>query len=204
MTDKNSMLGWHTPSVTAVDRSNMLGHRSCVFWFTGLPASGKSTLANALCKKLHDMNVLSYVLDGDNVRHGLNRDLGFSPEERTENIRRIAEVAGLFMDAGLIVMTAFISPYREDRERARKLIPEGDFIEVYVKCAVEECERRDPKGMYKLARKGQIQDFTGISAPYEVPAGPEIVLETDLLSLDDCVARLIEYLRAKGYVAHFN
>ena len=200
METKGYQVHWHPPSVTVENRREMCGYKSCVLWFTGLPSSGKSTIANALCRRLHSMRVISYVLDGDNMRHGLNKDLGFSPEDRKENIRRIAEVARLFVDAGLIVLTAFISPYREDRSRARTLVREGEFIEVFVKCSPEDCERRDPKGMYKNARAGLIKEFTGVSAPYEAPADPEILLDTGLLSVEACTDRLIEYLIQNGFI----
>ena len=200
METKGYQVHWHPPSVTVEDRREMYGYKSCVLWFTGLPASGKSTIANALCRRLHSMHVLSYVLDGDNMRHGLNKDLGFSPEDRKENIRRIAEVARLFVDAGLIILTAFISPYREDRSRARDLVREGEFIEVFVKCSPEECERRDPKGMYQQAKSGLIKEFTGVSAPYEAPVDPEILLDTDRLSVEACTDRLIEYLIQNDFI----
>ena len=191
---------WHQPSVTVADRRKLYDFRSCIIWFTGLPSSGKSTLANALCEKLHSFGIVSYVLDGDNIRHGLNKNLGFSPEDRKENIRRIGEVAGLFVDAGLIVMTAFISPYREDRRSARSIVTPGEFIEVYIKCDIAECERRDPKGMYKKAKAGQIRDFTGVSAIYEEPEHPDIVLETDKLSIEDCVQALLNFLVQNDYI----
>lgn len=171
-----------------------------MLWFTGLSASGKSTLANHLSREMHKAGIHCYVLDGDNIRHGLNKNLGFSPEDRKENIRRIGEVAKLFVDAGLIVMSAFISPYREDRASARRLLKEDEFIEVYVKCALTECEKRDPKGIYRKARAGQIKDFTGISAPYEEPERPEIVLESDRQTPDECVAAIFQYLRSNGYL----
>lgn len=191
---------WHQPSVTVEDRRDQYDYRSCVIWFTGLPASGKSTLANALCRELHARRIMSYVLDGDNIRHGLNSDLGFGPEDRKENIRRIGEVTKLFVDAGLIVLTAFISPYRSDRLRVRRMLPEGDFIEVFVNCDLAACERRDPKGMYEKARKGLIREYTGISAPYERPEDPEIVLETSVLSVEECLDRLMDYLIDNGYI----
>jgi adenylylsulfate kinase len=191
---------WHQPSVTVADRRQLYDYRSCELWFTGLPSAGKSTLANALSHKLHSIGIMNYVLDGDNIRHGLNKNLGFTPEDRKENIRRIGEVAALFVDAGLIVMTAFISPYREDRLDARTIVKKGEFIEVYVKCELEECERRDPKGMYKKARAGQIKEFTGVSAVYEEPENAEIVLETDTLSIDACVEGLLEYLVEHEYI----
>jgi adenylylsulfate kinase len=197
----NKNLYWHAHSVTAEDRWVTYGYRSCVIWFTGLSAAGKSTLANALCMELHKTKVHSYVLDGDNVRHGLNKDIGFSPEDRKENIRRIGEVAKLFVDAGLIVMTAFISPFKEDRNSARSLLKKDQFIEVFVKCPISECEQRDPKGMYKKAKAGIIKEFTGISSPYEEPENPEIALETDLMSLDECTGKLLNYLVEKEYIA---
>jgi adenylylsulfate kinase len=197
---KENHLSWHSPAVTVNDRREMLGYRSCVMWFTGLPSSGKSTVANALSLELHLMRVMSYVLDGDNIRHGLNKDLGFSPEDRKENIRRIGEVARLFVDAGLIVLAAFISPFREDRLQVRRLVQKGEFIEVYLKCTIQECEQRDPKGMYKKARAGLIRQFTGVSAPYEEPQDPEIVLDTARMSVGACVERLLDYLVQNGYI----
>jgi adenylylsulfate kinase len=200
MDQKQREVVWHQASITAEDRAEIYGHKSCVIWFTGLSSSGKSTLANALCQRLHSMHILSYVLDGDNIRHGLNKDLGFSPEDRTENIRRISEVAKLFADAGMIAITAFISPYREDRLAARTIARKGEFLEVYVKCSLDECERRDPKGMYKKARAGAIKEFTGISAPYEAPENPELVLETDSNSVDECIDALLAYLSKNGFI----
>lgn len=197
---KENHLYWHAPSVTVDDRREKYDYKSCVLWFTGLSASGKSTLANALNKQLHDMGVKSYVLDGDNVRHGLNKDLGFSAEDRKENIRRIGEISKLFVDAGLIAMTAFISPYKEDRANVRKLLKDGEFIEVYIRCPISECERRDPKGIYKKAKMGEIKEFTGISAPYEEPIDPEIVIETDILTLDESLRALMNYLANNGYI----
>jgi adenylylsulfate kinase len=193
-------LYWHQHSVTVDDRREDYNYKSCVLWFTGLSASGKSTIANSLCKRLHERGIKNYVLDGDNVRHGLNKNLGFSPEDRKENIRRIAEVSKLFVDAGLMVMTAFISPYREDRDSARKLLKGDEFIEVYVNCPLCECDRRDPKGIYKKAKKGEIKEFTGISAPYEEPLQPEIVLETDRMTVDECVEAVLRYLHEHDYV----
>ncbi|MCF6093259.1 adenylyl-sulfate kinase [Microaerobacter geothermalis] len=195
MLTKSDNLVWHDSSVKKEDRHRLNGHRSGVIWFTGLSGSGKSTLANAVDRELYKHNIRSYVLDGDNIRHGLNRNLGFSPEDRQENIRRIGEVSKLFVDAGLFVLTAFISPYRNDREMVRRLLNNDEFIEVYVKCSIDECERRDPKGLYEKARKGEIKEFTGISAPYEEPINPEIIIETDKQSLEESVAQVMEYLK---------
>jgi len=200
MDEKKKNLYWHEHSITVDERRKSYNYKSCVIWFTGLSAAGKSTLANSLTTKLHMIGVKSYVLDGDNIRHGLNKNLGFSPEDRKENIRRIGEVAKLFVDAGLIAMTAFISPYREDRNNARKLLKEDEFIEVFVKCSLSECEKRDPKGIYQKARAGEIKEFTGISAPYEDPENPEIVLETDKASLEECIEAILNYLVEKEYI----
>ncbi|MCF6287221.1 MAG: adenylyl-sulfate kinase, partial [Candidatus Hydrogenedentes bacterium] len=168
-------------------------------WFAGLLGSGKSTLANGVARALHDRGVHTYVLDGDNVRHGLNKDLTFSAEDRVENIRRIGEVARLFADAGLVTMTAFISPYRDDRAQARAIVGEA-FIEVYVDCDVAVCESRDPKGLYKKARAGEIGNFTGISAPYEAPENPELRIDTSTMPLEECVAQVVAYLVARGII----
>ena len=170
MRNNENNLYWHKHSVTAKERWKSYGYKSCVIWFTGLSAAGKSTLANVLSKELHIMEVKNYVLDGDNIRHGLNKNLGFSHDDRKENIRRIGEVAKLFVDAGLIAMAAFISPYREDRSNVRRLLGNGQFIEVFVKCPVSECEKRDPKGIYKRARAGEIKEFTGCET-IEFPEG---------------------------------
>jgi adenylylsulfate kinase len=203
MDDKKKNLYWHEHSISVDERRKSYNYKSCVIWFTGLSAAGKSTLANSLTTKLHMLGVKSYVLDGDNIRHGLNKNLGFSPEDRKENIRRIGEVAKLFVDAGVIAMTAFISPYTEDRNNARKLLKEDEFIEVFVKCSLLECEKRDPKGIYKKARSGEIKEFTGISAPYEDPENPEIVLETDKTSLEECIETILNYLLEKEYMKQF-
>jgi len=200
---KKKDLYWHEHSITVDERRRSYNYKSCVIWFTGLSAAGKSTLANSLATRLHMLGVKSYVLDGDNIRHGLNKDLGFSPEDRKENIRRIGEVAKLFVDAGLIAMTAFISPYKEDRNDVRNLLKEDDFIEVFVKCPLSECEKRDPKGFYKKARSGQIKEFTGISAPYEEPENPEMVLETDKANLEECVETILNYLIVNEYIKLF-
>jgi adenylylsulfate kinase len=176
-------------------------HKSRVLWFTGLSGSGKSTVANAAEKVLHDMGLQTYILDGDNVRMGLNKDLGFSPEDRTENIRRITEVANLFADSGSIVLTAFISPYREDRDKAREIISTEDFIEVFVSADLSVCESRDPKGLYKKARAGEIKGFTGIDAPYEAPLNPELIVETDKNDIEACAQIVVDYLVEEGIIS---
>jgi adenylylsulfate kinase len=198
---KASNVFWHQSQITRSHRERLNGHRGVTLWFTGLPASGKSTLAVALEQKLHEQNCRTYILDGDNIRHGLNKDLGFSPEDRTENIRRIGEVAHLLRDAGVINMVAFISPYRSDRQMARDLSAnDGSFAEVYVDCPVDLCETRDPKGMYKKARDGVIKEFTGISAPYEAPEHPEIHLRTDQYTVGECIDQILEYLAAQRLI----
>lgn len=188
---------WHEASVTKEERQNKSGQKSVILWFTGLSASGKSTIANAFARQVFNRRKEIYVLDGDNIRHGLNKDLGFDEESRKENIRRIGEVAKLFIDAGQIVCTAFISPYRQDREVVRQLVEDGEFIEVYVKASVEECEKRDPKGLYKKAKAGEIKNFTGVSAPYEAPINPEITLDTEQYSIEECVHQLLKELNIK-------
>lgn len=193
-------LYWQHSLVSMDDRRKLNRTRSCVLWFTGLSASGKSTLANELNRALFDNRIRSYVLDGDNIRHGLNKDLGFSPEDRKENIRRIGEVSSLFVDAGLIAITAFISPYREDRNMVRSMFFEGDFIEIQVKCSLEECERRDPKGLYKKARLQEIKEFTGISAPYETALTPEITVDTEKQSIAQCTNQILRYLHDHNYI----
>ncbi|MCF8011588.1 MAG: adenylyl-sulfate kinase [Clostridiales bacterium] len=189
---------WHSSTVNKEQRQKLNQHYSCMLWITGLSASGKSTLANALEYRLHEMEVRTYLLDGDNIRKGLNSDLGFGAEDRRENIRRIAEVARLFVDAGVMCITAFISPYQQDRDFARNLVSLGEFVEIFAKCPLSECEKRDPKGLYKKARSGKIPDFTGITAPYEEPKNPEIMVETNKLSIDKSVDRVISYLYNKG------
>ena len=176
-------------------------HKSRVLWFTGLSGSGKSTVANAAEKILHDMGLQTYVLDGDNVRMGLNKDLGFSHKDRTENIRRITEVANLFADSGSIVLTAFISPYREDRDKAREIISTDDFIEVFVSADLSVCELRDTKGLYKKARAGEIKGFTGIDAPYEAPLNPELIVETDKNDIESCAQIIVDYLVQEGLIS---
>jgi len=186
---------WHPEGVTRAMRE--AGHRAAVLWFTGLSGSGKSTLAQAVQFLLVDRGCRTYVLDGDNVRHGLNKDLGFSPEDRVENIRRIGEVAALFVDAGVVTLTAFISPYREDRARARAILGEA-FVEIYVACDLDEAERRDPKGLYKKARAGEIAHFTGISDPYEAPDAPEVSVDTTHADVETCARQVIAYLETRG------
>jgi len=191
---------WHECLVKRSDRNTLNNHKSGLVWFTGLSASGKSTIAHAVEKELHDRGIRTYVLDGDNVRHGLNSNLGFSPEDRKENIRRIGEVAKLMADAGIVVFTAFISPYREDRDTARTLFEGDHFYEVFVKCSLEECEKRDPKGLYKKARAGIIKNYTGISSPYEEPLAPELVVDTEHLTIEESVNRVIDFLCEKKLV----
>ena len=197
---KATNITWHHASVTREGREKLLGHKGAVIWFTGLSASGKSTIAHEVENILHERGCLTYALDGDNVRHGLNKNLGFSPEDREENIRRIGEVAKLFADAGVLAMTAFISPYRADRDKARKLLEDGKFIEVFVDCPVDVCEERDPKGLYKRAKAGEIREFTGISAPYEVPEKAEIVLNTDKLTIEESAQIVVSLLEQRGII----
>ncbi len=198
---KSSNVVWHDTIIGRENREARRGHKGATIWFTGLSGSGKSTIAIELDRRLHEQGRFSYVLDGDNVRHGLNGDLGFSPEDRTENIRRIGEVAKLFVDAGALVLTAFISPYREDRDNVRSIADRtGDFIEVFVDCPLDVCEQRDPKGLYKKARSGEIPNFTGISAPYEAPENAEITVNTAKLSVEQTVDTIVEYLWSGGYL----
>lgn len=191
---KATNITWHEGSVSKEDREKLLGQRGVILWFTGLSGSGKSTLARHVENTLTERGHLTYVLDGDNIRHGLNKNLGFTPEDRKENIRRIGEVARLFADAGIITMAAFISPYQEDRDRIRGLVKEGEFLEIYVKVPLEVAEERDPKGLYKKARSGEIDNFTGIDAPYEEPENPEIVIETGSTDLKESVRTIVRYL----------
>lgn len=197
---KASNITWHEATITKEDRCNMNGHGSCVLWFTGLSGSGKSTIANAFSHHLYQLRIGEYVLDGDNIRHGLNKDLGFSDADRTENIRRIGEVAKLFVDSGIIVISAFISPFESDREQVRSLFEEGEFIEIYVDCPIEECERRDPKQLYAKARKGEIKDFTGIDSPYEAPVKPEIIIHSDKQTIEESVKQIADYLVEKNII----
>ncbi|KAL7229220.1 hypothetical protein ACSBR2_007842 [Camellia fascicularis] len=196
-------IAWHKCSVEKIDRQELLQQKGCVIWITGLSGSGKSTLACALSRGLHSMGKLTYILDGDNVRHGLNRDLGFKPEDRAENIRRMGEVARLFADAGVICIASLISPYKKDRDACRALLPEGEFIEVFMDVPLHVCEARDPKGLYKLARAGKIKGFTGIDDPYEAPLNSEIVLQQKgevCASPSEMAETVIAYLKEKGYL----
>jgi adenylylsulfate kinase len=199
--EKKTFVVWHDGFVCRADKNRLNKHRSGLIWLTGLSAAGKSTIANVVEKELFERGIRTYVLDGDNIRNGLNGDLGFSPEDRKENIRRIGEVAKLMVDAGLIVLTAFISPYREDRDTVRKFIDDDDFIEVYVKCSLAECERRDPKGLYKKARQGLIRNYTGISAPYEAPESPDLIVDTENLCLEDSRKCIIDHLIKKNFLS---
>lgn len=191
---------WHHSTVTRSARAHQRGHRSVILWFTGLSGAGKSTLANAVNSALFEQGLACYVLDGDNVRHGLCSDLGFSDAHREENIRRIGEVAKLFLDAGVVVLTAFVSPFRADRARARSLVEAGDFIEIHCAADLGICEQRDTKGLYAKARAGEIKEFTGISSPYEEPESPELRVHTGSQNLDDCVNQVISYLEQQGVV----
>jgi len=192
---KSKHITWHPSVISKKERQQLQGHQSMVLWFTGLSGSGKSTLCTTIEKKLYDSRISTYILDGDNVRHGINGNLGFSPEDRAENIRRVGEISKLFVDAGIVILTAFISPYQRDRDQARKLLGNHEFIEIYVKCSVEECERRDPKGLYEKARAGEIRNFTGISAPYETPVDPEIIIDNENQSIEVSANQVIRYLK---------
>lgn len=192
---------WHNTNITKSDRNNLLNQRPFLLWFTGLSASGKSSIANIVEQKLFNKKYNTYLLDGDNVRHGLNRDLGFNEESRVENIRRIGEVSKLFLDAGIITLTAFISPFKSDRSLVRELFDERDFLEVFVDSSLEVCEKRDPKGMYAKARKGEIKNFTGISSPYENPENPEIHVLNDNISLNEAADQIINFLIKNNYIS---
>jgi len=197
---KATNITWHEHKVTREERETLLSQKGVLLWFTGLSASGKSTVANEVTNRLHQMGKLTYVLDGDNIRHGLNKNLGFSPEDREENIRRISEVGKLFVDAGLITTTAFISPYRKDRDFARQLLADGRFIEIFVKASIDTCEKRDTKGLYKKAKAGEVKEFTGISAPYEEPLEPEITLDADSMTIEEETEAVIGYLKEKKII----
>jgi adenylylsulfate kinase len=201
MTDQSPIpdnIIWHRATVTRARREALNGHRGAILWFTGLSGAGKSTLAHAVEEQLHQRSYRTFVLDGDNVRHGLCNDLGFTPEDRVENIRRIGEMAKLFIEAGIIVLTAFISPFRAERERVRSLVEQGDFIEIHCDSPLEVCESRDVKGLYKKARAGLIPDFTGISSPYEAPQNPELIVNTGTSDLNSCVWQVINELKRRG------
>jgi adenylyl-sulfate kinase len=186
---------WHMHHVTKDDRSKQKQQRPCILWFTGLSGSGKSTIASAVEQKLFELGHHTYLLDGDNVRHGLNNDLGFSDTDRVENIRRIGELSKLMIDAGLLVMTAFISPFKADREMVRALVQSHEFVEIYMDTSLEECERRDPKGLYKKARKGEIKNFTGVDSEYEIPTSAEVIIDSVALNIEECADQVIHYLK---------
>ena len=192
---------WHSTHIDKNQRAKIKNQKPCILWFTGLSGSGKSTIANTLERRLYELGNHTYLLDGDNIRHGLNSDLGFDDESRIENIRRIGEVAKLFVDSGMIVLTAFISPFKSDREEVRVLVEEDEFIEIFIDASIDICERRDPKGLYKKAREGEIKNFTGIDSPYEVPANPEIYLMNGEVAIDDNVDIILDYLIGKGYIS---
>ncbi|WKL00792.1 adenylyl-sulfate kinase [Paenibacillus amylolyticus] len=198
MSKEERNITWQSSSINRQDREKHNGHRSRAIWFTGLSGAGKSSLAFALEQYLYDQGVRCYVLDGDNVRHGLNRDLGFTAGDRQENLRRIGEVSKLMVDAGLFVLSAFISPHEQDREMVRQLFEPDDFIEIYVRCSIQECERRDPKGLYKKARNGDIPHFTGISAPYDVPKSPSFIIDTEQSSIEKAVQEIVQHLEQIG------
>lgn len=197
---KATNIKWHHGKITKEDRLKLMGQKGGAIWLTGLSGSGKSTIAVELEHALVENKQLAYILDGDNIRHGLNKNLGFSPEDRSENIRRVGEVAKLLTDANIITITAFISPYREDRDNVRALLKEGEFVEVYVKCALDVCEQRDTKGLYKKAREGEVKDFTGISSPYEEPSNAELTIDTSELSIEESTRTILSYLEENGFV----
>ncbi|MEQ1528660.1 MAG: adenylyl-sulfate kinase [Methylococcales bacterium] len=201
MDKKSTNTVWHQAIITRADREKLHQHKSVILWFTGLSGAGKSSLAHALEEHLYQLGISTFVLDGDNVRHGLCGDLGFSDADRVENIRRIGELAKLMVEAGVIALTAFISPFQTDRLAARKLVPEGDFLEIYCRCPLEVCEQRDVKGMYKKARAGQIPFFTGIGSAYEPPEQPELIVDTDQQSLTESVQAMIDLLRQRGVLS---
>ncbi|EDY38165.1 adenylylsulfate kinase [Cyanobium sp. PCC 7001] len=201
---KSTNIVWHHSTVTRSARAHQRGHRSAILWFTGLSGSGKSTLANAVNSALFEQGLACYVLDGDNIRHGLCKDLGFSDADREENIRRIGEVARLFLDAGVVVLTAFVSPFKADRDRVRALVGDGDFVEIFCDAGLEVCEQRDTKGLYAKARAGEIKDFTGISSPYEAPEQPELRVDTGTRTLEDCVSEVLAELQARGILTQEN
>lgn len=198
--NKSSNVVWHVTDVTKRERNRLNNQQSVIIWFTGLSGSGKSTIASALEKRLHLLSARTYILDGDNMRFGLNSDLGFSDDDRKENIRRIGEVAKLFVDSGVIVLSSFISPFIEDRGFVRTIVDEDEFIEIYIKCPLGICEQRDPKGLYSRARKGEIKQFTGIDSPYEEPREPEMTIDTSKSSVDEAVEKIIYYLYNRSYL----
>ena len=198
---KATNIKWHHGKITKEGRVKLLNQKGATIWLTGLSGSGKSTIAVELEHALIENRHQAYILDGDNIRHGLNKNLGFSPEDRTENIRRIGEVAKLFTEANIITIAAFVSPYREDRDNVRKLLGHGEFVEIYVNCSLEVCETRDTKGLYKKARAGEVKDFTGISAPYEEPLNPELKIDSSKLSVEESTREILNYLEEKGHVA---
>ncbi len=200
MSEAASNIVWHQSSIGRESIQNQRGHKSAILWFTGLSGSGKSTLANAVNVALHKKGLATYILDGDNIRHGLCKDLGFSDADREENIRRISEVSKLFLDAGVIVLTAFVSPFRVDREKAKKLVEKNDFVEIYCSANLNVCEERDTKGLYAKARLGQIKDFTGISSPYEVPENPDLNIDTGNRDLAECVEDVVTKLINLGII----
>lgn len=200
MTTKSTNTVWHHATITRSDREALHQHKSVILWFTGLSGAGKSTLAHAVEDYLHKIGISTFVLDGDNVRHGLCSDLGFSDHDRVENIRRIGELAKLMTEAGIITLTAFISPFKSDRNTARKLVPHGDFLEIYCECPIETCEQRDVKGLYKKARAGEIPFFTGIGSPYEAPEQPELVVRTDKQTLNESVQKVVDLLIQRGII----
>ena len=191
---------WHHATVTRKRREKQNNHKSLVMWFTGLPASGKSTLAHAVEENLHQRGCRSMVLDGDNIRHGLCEDLGFTEEDRREHLRRVGEVIKLFVETGVIILAAFVSPFREGRQMVRSFLPSGDFVEIYCKCALEVCEARDKKRLYKRAKEGKVSDFTGISSPYEEPENPELIIETGTTTLEESVDKVIRMMELRGAV----
>lgn len=200
--DATSNIVWHKANVTRQRREAQNNHRGAIVWFTGLSGAGKSTLAHAVEEKLHQMGCRTFVLDGDNVRHGLCGDLGFSDQNRVENIRRVGEVAKLFMEAGMIVLTAFISPFRDDRERVRGMVAHGDFIEIYCNSAIEVCENRDVKGLYKKARAGEVLEFTGITSPYEAPENADLRINTGETALEICAQKILDEMLYRGIINH--
>lgn len=197
MNSNSSQVYWHQPQVTRDAKEHRQEHRGVVVWLTGLSGSGKSTVAHAVEAALFNQGIRTFVLDGDNVRHGLSGDLGFTEDDRRENLRRAGEVCKLFLEAGVVVLAAFISPYRVDRDHVRGLFPHGDFVEIFVNCTIEVCEQRDPKGIYKRVRAGEIKSFTGITAPYESPLNPELQIDTNLLELPESVARVVAFLEPR-------